>query len=84
MFEGRELQVVSLEAARRRERRKLGQQVVRVYFTWKRAVRAAGMAGGDTEGALARAEESAAERDDLTGGWFSEHLEAARKGGAGH
>lgn len=74
VFEGRELQVVSVEAARRRERRKLGQQVVRVYFTWKRAVRAAGLETGDPAGAMARAEEAAAELDDLTGGWFSEEL----------
>jgi hypothetical protein len=79
VFEGRELQVVSIDAARRRERRKLGQQVVREYFTWKRAARAVEAGMGDVEGAAARAEEAAAELDDLTGGWFTEQVGSSER-----
>ncbi len=58
VFDGRELQVVALEAARRRERRRLASHVIRTYFTWKRSG--------------SRADEAAAELDALTAGWFSE------------
>lgn len=60
VFDGRELQVVALEAARRRERRRLATLVIRTYFAWKRS------------GSRSRAEEAAAELDALTSGWFSE------------
>lgn len=64
IFDGRELQVAALDAARRRERRRLAARVIQVYFVWKRA------AGASTRSAVA--EEAAAELDDLTDGWFSE------------
>lgn len=60
MFEPRELQVASLEAARRRERRRLAKQVIRAYYAWLRG---------------ARAEEAAAELDELTDGWFGKTVE---------
>src|SRR5262249_6037591 len=70
VFDGHELQVASLETARRRERRRLANRVIRAYFTWKRAVLVAPL----------RAEEAAAELDALTDGWFSGALaEAAAK-----
>jgi hypothetical protein len=68
VFDGRELQVASFEGARRRERRRLAARVIQVYFAWKRAARAAGLQAS----AAARAEEAAAELDDLTDGWFME------------
>jgi hypothetical protein len=58
VFDGRELQVVALEAARRRERRRLATHVIRTYYVWKRSG--------------SRALEAAAELDALTNGWFSE------------
>jgi hypothetical protein len=63
VFEPRELQVASLEAVRRRERRRLANQVIRLYFAWKQA-----------DGSL-RAEEFAAELDALTDGWFGKAVE---------
>jgi len=60
VFDGRELQVVALEAARRRERRRLATHVIRTYFAWKRSR------------SRSRSEEAAAELDALTSGWFSE------------
>ncbi len=65
VFDGRELQVVALEAARRRERRRLATHVIRTYFTWKRS------------GSRSRADEAAAELDALTSGWFSETAQRA-------
>lgn len=67
VFDGRELQAAAMTAARRRERRRLAATVIRAYFTWRRATMA---------GSLVRAEESEAELDALTDGWFSE----ARRG----
>lgn len=64
-FDGRELQVASIDAARRRERRRLSTRVIRVYFTWLRAHRA----GEDLIEA-----ESAAELDALTDGAFAKLL----------
>ena len=58
VFDPRELQVIALEAARRRERRKLATHVIRTYFVWKRSG--------------SRAASAAAELDALTHGWFSE------------
>ncbi|MDX2092352.1 MAG: hypothetical protein SFX73_31100 [Kofleriaceae bacterium] len=63
LFEPRELQVASLEAVRRRERRRLANLVIRLYFAWKQA-----------DGPL-RAEELAAELDALTDGWFGKAVE---------
>ena len=61
VFDGRELQVASVAAARRRERRRLASRVIRTYFAWRRAPVGS-----------SRAEEAAAELDALTDGWFSE------------
>jgi hypothetical protein len=66
VFDGRELQVAGIEAARRRERRDLSTRVIRVYFAWQRA---AAQPGGSL-----RAAEAAAELDALTGGYFSQQL----------
>ncbi|TMQ14887.1 MAG: hypothetical protein E6J91_14350 [Deltaproteobacteria bacterium] len=70
MFDSKELQVAALEAARRRERRRLATRVIRAYFTWRRAANAAAA----DERAATRADEAAAELDALTDGWFSEQL----------
>ncbi len=67
VFDGRELQVANIEAARRRERRQLASRVVRAYFRWQRL---AGAAASDPRWA-ARAAEAAAELDALTDGWFA-------------
>lgn len=72
VFDGRELQVASIEAARRRERRQLGNRVVRAYFRWQRLASAA---AGQPRLA-SRADEAAAELDALTDGWFSEQLDS--------
>ncbi|MBA3460496.1 MAG: hypothetical protein H0T46_11075 [Deltaproteobacteria bacterium] len=63
VFDGRELQVAAMTAARRRERRRLATRVIKTYFTWRRATMA---------GSLVRAEEAEAELAALTDGWFSE------------
>jgi hypothetical protein len=63
VFDGRELQVAAMTAARRRERRRLAAVVIKAYFTWRRATMA---------GSWVRAEEAEAELDALTDGWFSE------------
>jgi len=67
LFDGRELQVASIEAARRRERRQLASRVIRAYFHWQRMAGAAAVAPRWT----LRAEEAAAELDAFTDGWFS-------------
>ncbi len=81
LFDGRELQVASAEAARRRERRRLASQVIRLYFAWQRAVARGGGAGyrAGTRSTPARALEAAAELDALTDGWFSESLVGPRR-----
>ena len=79
LFEGRELQVASIEAARRRERRQLGGRVVRAYFRWRRLAEAA----ASQPRWAARAEEAAAELDAFTDGWFSEQLAGGRRRGGG-
>jgi hypothetical protein len=71
VYDGRELQVASIESARRRERRRLASRVIRTYFTWRRAV--------SKPGAGTRADEAAAELDALTDGWFSETLRVPRR-----
>lgn len=70
LFDGRELQIASLQAARRRERRQLASRVIRAYFHWQRAARAAAASPREA----ARAEEAAAELDALTDGWFADRL----------
>ena len=98
-FDGRELQVASIEAARRRERRNLARRVIRVYFTWQRAARSTyrgvDAGSGADEPADARIEattrastrsralEAAAELDALTDGWFSESLGGSRRTASG-
>ena len=74
-FDGRELQVASIESARRRERRRLGSRVIRTYFTWQRASARVGR----MQGTRSRALEAAAELDALTDGWFSESLLGSRR-----
>jgi hypothetical protein len=79
VFDGRELQVAAIEAARRRERRRLATRVIRAYFTWRRASDAA-LAAVDVRVAT-RLAEATAELDALTEGWFSAELARARRGG---
>jgi hypothetical protein len=67
VFDGHELQVATIEAARRRERRRLASRVIRAYFTWRRAATVA-------SSLPARGEEAIAELDALTDGWFSANL----------
>jgi len=74
VFDGRELQVASIEAARRRERRRLASRVIRTYFAWRRAAGRAPQPGGGS-----RADEAAAELDALTDGWFSGSLGVPRR-----
>ncbi len=62
-FDGHELQVAAMTAARRRERRRLASRVIKAYFTWHRATMAR---------SGSRSEEAAAELDALTDGWFTE------------
>lgn len=76
LFDGRELQVASIEAARRRERRQLASQVIRAYYHWQRTAAAAAA----QPRRAARAEEAAAELDALTDGWFTRQLGRARRG----
>ena len=63
VFDGRELQAQAMSMARQREKRRLAARVIRAYFIWKRAALA---------GAVVRREESEAELDALTDGWFSQ------------
>jgi hypothetical protein len=74
-FDGRELQVASIEAARRRERRRLASRVIRTYFAWRRAAARA----VHHPATRSRAHEAAAELDALTDGWFSESLGDSRR-----
>ena len=67
VFDGRELQVAAVEAARRRERRQLANRVIGLYFGWRRSQ------------GLAAVDEAAAELDALTDGWFSEVLRERRR-----
>jgi hypothetical protein len=75
VFDGRELQVASLEAARRREQRRLASRVIRAYFHWQRAASAA----LESPRWALRAEEAAADLDSLTDGWFGDELARARR-----
>jgi len=72
VFDNHELQVASIESARRRERRRLATRVIRAYFAWRRA---AGVVGGpDDDRVVTRVAEATAELDALTDGWFSEEV----------
>ena len=77
LFDSRELQVAALEAARRRERRRLANRVIRSYFTWRRA---AGVADGGDDRTPPRVAEAIAELDALTDGWFSDELARRKRG----
>jgi hypothetical protein len=77
LFDGRELQVATIEAARRRERQRLATRVIHCYFAWRRA--AASAAGGSGARGAARAAEAIAELDALTDGWFSDELARGRR-----
>lgn len=68
LFDGRELQVASADAVRRRERRRLANQVIRSYFAWRKVT---ALATRDPRFGLA-AEAATAQLDALTDGWFSE------------
>jgi hypothetical protein len=70
LFDGRELHVAGIEAARRRERRRLSTRVIRTYFTWRRAASIV----SDDDRVATRVAEAAAELDALTDGWFSDQL----------
>ena len=67
LFDGRELQMSSIDAARRRERRRLASRVIQAYFTWRKL---SARAATQSRYALA-AEAATAELDALTDGWFS-------------
>jgi hypothetical protein len=78
LFDNHELQVAGLEAARRRERRRLAARVIRAYFTWRRA---AGVAfPADDDRVAIRVAETTAELDALTDGWFSEAVVRSERG----
>lgn len=79
LFDSRELQVAALEAARRRERRRLAARVIRSYFIWRRA---AGIADVGDDRTSPRVAEATAELDALTDGWFSLELARYRRGAA--
>lgn len=75
LFDGHELQVASIEAARRRERMRLSSHVIRAYYAWRRAA-----SGPTSENRTVSVAERTAELDALTDGWFSEEL--ARSSGS--
>ena len=75
VFDGHELQVASIDAARRRDRRRLAHRVIRSYFTFLRAAAAARLQPRWT----AHADEAAAELDALTDAWFSDELARLRR-----
>ncbi len=84
VFERRELQIASLEAARRRERRRLARRAIRAYFAWQRAAsRVLDPIDADdpaaTRANAIAADEAAAELDALTDGWFSSALARSRR-----
>jgi hypothetical protein len=77
LFDSRELQVAAFEAARRRERRRLANQVIRSYFIWQRS---AGTGDAGEDRTTPRVSEAIAELDALTDGWFSDELARRRRG----
>jgi len=74
LFDTNELHVATIEASRRREKRRIASLVIRGYFTWRRAVAAT------TQEARwgSHVDEAVAELDALTDGWFSTELTARR------
>ncbi|HEY5939143.1 MAG TPA: hypothetical protein VIU61_31040 [Kofleriaceae bacterium] len=75
VFDGRELQVSTIDTARRRERRRLASRVIRTYFAWRRLA----AASVRRPGLALRAEEAAAELDAVTDGWFTDELSRRAK-----
>jgi hypothetical protein len=65
-FDPSELRVATIEASRRRERRRIASRVIRAYFTWRRA-RAVAIASPRW---ASHADEAAAELDAMTDDWF--------------
>jgi hypothetical protein len=80
VFDGKELQIASIEAARRRERQRLATRVIHAYFAWRGAAVTA--PGASRARMAARVAEAAAELDVLTDGWFSDELARLRRGTA--
>ncbi|MBC7973819.1 MAG: hypothetical protein H7138_02455 [Myxococcales bacterium] len=88
LFDGRELQVATIEAARRRERARVASQVIRAYYAWRRAADTARRGAVDRAATqsedpgeppaddrlASRVDEAVAELDALTDGWLSEEL----------
>ena len=73
LYDGRELQIAAAEAARRREKRRIANRVIRSYFTWQRARHAAVR----HPMWASHADEAVAELDALTNGWFGETMARA-------
>jgi hypothetical protein len=78
LFDGREIQVSTIDASRRRERRRLASYVIRAYFSWKKVTALA--MRSPARYAIA-AEAATAELDALTDGWFSESMTQRPKPG---
>jgi hypothetical protein len=74
LFDTNELHVATIEASRRREKRRVANLVIRGYFTWRRAVAATSQ---DARWG-SHVDEAVAELDALTNGWFSAELTARR------
>ena len=74
VFDGRELQISTIDAARRRERRKLASRVIRAYFAWRKV---SVLAARDPKFALTL-EAATAELDALTDGWFSDRAKPVK------
>ena len=70
LFDSNELRISAIAAARRREKRRLADAVIREYFAWQRAL---GLARTDARW-LVPAAEAAAELDAMTDGWFSQSV----------
>jgi hypothetical protein len=81
VFDSHELQASNIDAARRRERRRLATRVIRSYFAWRRA--AGTSPGANDDRVAARAAEATAELDALTDGWFSDELLRLQRGTSG-
>jgi len=69
LFDGRELQVATIEAARRRERTRLASHVIRAYYAWRRAAggaaaRAVDPASGDDDDRADRLDDAASRAGD--------------------
>jgi len=70
LFDGRELQMSSIDTARRRERRRVASHVIQAYFHWRKVTV---LAARSPRYSLA-AEAATAVLDALTDGWFSDEL----------